>query len=440
MRINEKGHLEIGGCDTVELTRNFGTPLYVMDEELIRKNCREYTDTFSRLYPNSQVAYSGKAFLTMAMCRLVEEEGMALDVVSGGEIYTALKAGYPASKMIFHGNNKSAVDLEIALTSGVGRLVVDSFSELELIESIGSQVGKTAQIYLRVKPGIEAHTHHYIQTGQLDSKFGLGLADGHAMAFVKAALKLRHVELCGLHCHIGSQIFDLKPFQVASEVMMDFIQGIKKKTGLAIRELDLGGGFGIRYLREDSPHSLPAFIELIVTTIKEKAAEHGLTLPRLLVEPGRSIVGEAGTTLYTVGTIKEVPGIRKYVAVDGGMMDNIRTAMYEAKYEAIVANRALEEPVEKVSVAGKACESGDMLIWDIDLPKLVRGDILATFSTGAYHYSMASNYNRFTRPPVVFVSNGHAEIVVKRESYENLVINDVIPAHLQKRVERRAAN
>ncbi len=440
MRINEKGHLEIGGCDSVELARSFGTPLYVMDEELIRKNCRDYTETFRRLYPNSQVAYSGKAFLTTAMCRLVDEEDMALDVVSGGEIYTALQADYPPQKMIFHGNNKSAPDLEMALVNGVGRIVVDSFYELEMIESIAAKVGRTAHIYLRVKPGIEAHTHHYIQTGQLDSKFGLGLADGQAMAFVKAVQKLKHVELSGLHCHIGSQIFDLKPFQLTVSVMMDFMQEVKKKTGFVIRELDLGGGFGIRYLRDDTPYSLPAFVELIVATTKEKAAEHGLALPKLLVEPGRSIVGEAGTTLYTVGAIKEVPGIRKYVAVDGGMMDNVRTALYEAKYEAMVANRVLEEATEKVSIAGKACESGDMLIWDVELPKLTPGDIVATFSTGAYHYSMASNYNRYTRPAVIFVRDGQAELIVKRESFADLVANDVIPARLQKSGKRKVAN
>jgi diaminopimelate decarboxylase len=440
MRINEQGHLEIGGCDTVELAKEYGTPLYVMDETLIRKNCAAYRDTLAKVYPNSQVAYAGKAFLTKAMCRLVDEEGLSLDVVSGGEIYTALQAGFPARKMIYHGNNKSAAEILMALKNGVGRFVVDSFSEMELLEELAEKIGKTAGIYLRIKPGIEAHTHHYIQTGQMDSKFGMGLSDGEAMTAVKTVAKMKHVELKGIHCHIGSQIFDLKPFQLAATVMVDFIQEIKKKTGMVVKELDLGGGIGIRYLREDNPYSLTEFVELITVTVKEKTAEYNLPLPKLLVEPGRSIVGEAGTTLYTVGSIKEIPGIRKYVAVDGGMMDNLRTALYEAKYEAIVANRPNDPAEETVSIAGKACESGDMLIWDISLPKLVRGDLLAMLSTGAYHYSMSNNYNRFTRPPVVFVRDGQADLVVAGESYEDLVKNDMVPDRMQVPVIKEAAN
>lgn len=440
MRVNSKGHLEVGGCDTLDLAKEFGTPLYIMDEELIRKNCAEYRDTFKEFYPNSQVAFAGKAFLTKAMCRLVDEEGLALDVVSGGEIYTALEAGFPAEKMLFHGNNKSPEEIEMALENGVGRFVVDSYSELELLNALAGEAGKVAGLYLRIKPGIEAHTHHYIQTGQMDSKFGMGLADGEAMTAVKMADRMKHVELKGLHCHIGSQIFDLKPFQMAAAVMVDFMQEIKKKTGNVLGELDLGGGFGIRYTREDSPYSLSGFVELIAKTVKEKAAEHNYPLPKLLVEPGRSVVGEAGVTLYTVGSIKEVPGIRKYVAVDGGMMDNLRPALYEAKYEGLVANNVNEQTTEKVSIAGKACESGDMLIWDIDLPSVKRGDVLAVLSTGAYHYSMANNYNRFPRPPVVFVQNGEADVVVARESYEDIVRNDIIPARMKKSAARKAAN
>jgi len=433
MRINDKGHLEIGGCDTTQLAQEFGTPLYVMDEELIRANCRLYRDTFARLYPQSQVAYAGKAFLTTAMCRLLEEEGLALDVVSGGEIYTALAAGFPAEKMIFHGNNKTPAEIQLALSSGVGCFVVDSISELELLEKLAAAAGKKVTIYLRIKPGIEAHTHHYIQTGQVDSKFGLGLADGQAFTAVVKAIKMPHLELKGLHCHIGSQIFDLKPFQLAAQVMMDFIAEIREKTGFLIQDLDLGGGLGIRYLCSDLPVSISNYLGTIVEAVQERAAAHNLPLPKLLIEPGRSIVGEAGTTLYTVGTIKEVPGVRQYVAVDGGMMDNLRTALYEAKYEAILANRALAPRKQLVSIAGRACESGDMLIWDIMLPPLVRGDLLAVLSTGAYHYSMANNYNRYTRPAVVFVQNGQADLVVKRETYEDLIRNDIIPERLQKK-------
>ena len=440
MRVNSKGHLEVGGCDTLDLAKEFGTPLYVMDEELIRKNCAEYRDTFKEHYPNSQVAFAGKAFLTKAMCRLVDEEGLALDVVSGGEIHTALEAGFPAEKMLYHGNNKTPEEIEMALENGVGRFVVDSYSELELLNALAGEAGKVAGLYLRIKPGIEAHTHHYIQTGQVDSKFGMGLADGEAMTAVKMADRLKHVELKGLHCHIGSQIFDLKPFQMAAAVMVDFMQEIKKKTGTVLGELDLGGGFGIRYTREDSPYSLAGFIELIAKTVKDKAAEHNFPLPKLLVEPGRSVVGEAGITLYTVGSIKDIPGVRKYVAVDGGMMDNLRPALYEAQYEALLANNVHESASEKVSIAGKACESGDMLIKDIELPVLKRGDVLAVLSTGAYHYSMANNYNRFQRPPVIFVQNGQADLVVARESYDDIVRNDIIPERMQKAAARKAAN
>lgn len=438
MHVNEQNHLEIGGCDTVDLAKEFGTPLYIMDETLIRQNCAVYRDTLAQLYPKSQVAYAGKAFLTLAMCCLVAEEGLSLDVVSGGEIYTALQAGFPPAKMVFHGNNKTPEEIKLALACGVGRFVVDSFSELELLENLAAAEKKKARIFLRVKPGIEAHTHHYIQTGQMDSKFGLGLADGQALTAVKTALKMKHLELKGLHCHIGSQIFDLKPFQLAAHTMMDFIHEIKKKTGFLIEELDLGGGFGIRYLRDDNPYSLAEFVELIAAAVKEKAAEHGLPLPKLFLEPGRSIVGEAGTTLYTVGAIKDVPGIRRYVAVDGGMTDNLRPALYEAKYEAVVANRVYDEPLEKVSIAGRACESGDMLIWDIELPRLQRGDLLAVLSTGAYHYSMSNNYNRFPRPAVVFVRDGKASVVVKRETYDDLIKNDLIPGYLQSSVQNTA--
>lgn len=431
MQINAKGHLEIGGCDTTLLAQEFGTPLYIMDEELIRKNCRIYRDTFARVYPHSQVTYAGKAFLTTAMCRLVAEEDLALDVVSGGELYTALSAGFAPDKIIYHGNNKTPAEIQQALASGVGCFVVDSISELELLAEMTAAAQKKASIYFRIKPGIEAHTHHYIQTGQIDSKFGLGLADGQALSAVKMALKMPLIDLKGLHCHIGSQIFDLKPYQLAAMVMMDFMAEIKQKTGLLLQELDLGGGLGIRYLNSDLPTSVHNYLELIAATVKDRAAEHNLPLPKLLIEPGRSIVGEAGTTLYTIGTIKEVPGVRRYVAVDGGMMDNLRTALYQAKYEAILANRAHAPREQVVSIAGKACESGDMLIWDLKLPQLARGDLLAVLSTGAYHYSMANNYNRFTKPAVIFVRDGQADLIVRRESYADLIRNDLIPERMK---------
>lgn len=438
LRINKRNHLELGGVDLVTLAGEYKTPLYVMDEELIRKNCAGYRDGLSALYPNSEVIYAGKAFLTTAMCRLVEEEGLSLDVASGGEIYTALKAEFPPARIYFHGSNKSPEELQMALEEGIGRIVVDSLDELELLESLAHKMGKTAAILFRVKPGIEAHTHEYIQTGQLDSKFGLGISDGQAYEAVKRALQSDSIELKGLHCHIGSQIFDITAFGLTVGVMMDFMRKIREDTGSALEELDLGGGLGIRYTTEDQPADLQYFLAMIAGTVREKALAANLPLPRLMVEPGRSIVGEAGVTLYTVGTIKNVPGVRKYVSVDGGLMDNIRPALYQARYTAMAANKAGNASSELVTLAGKACESGDILIRDIKLPPLQRGDLIAVLSTGAYHYSMANNYNRFSRPAVVFVRGGKAQLVVKRESYSDITRNDLIPRSL-KRQKKTAA-
>ncbi len=438
--INKKNHLEAAGTDLVELAGVFGTPLYVMDEGLIRKNCAAYRDGFKAEYPKSEVVFAGKAFLNKAMCCLIQEEGLSLDVASGGEMYTALKVDFPPEKIYFHGNNKTPEEIKMALEAGVGRIIVDSLDELDLLNSIAKKMNLTAAIYLRVKPGVEAHTHEYIQTGQLDSKFGLGLSDGQALAFVKKTHHLKNVALKGIHCHIGSQVFDLKPFSLAASLMMDFIKEIKDSIGVTLGELDLGGGFGIRYTEDDNPPLLKDYLSLVARTVKKKAAEHGLPLPKLLVEPGRSIVGEAGITLYTVGTVKNLPGIRKYVAVDGGMMDNLRPALYQAKYTAVVANKAGDPPAEVVTIAGKACESGDILIKDIALPSLQRGDIVAVLSTGAYHYSMANNYNRFGRPAVVFISGGRPELVVKRESYEDIVQNDLIPLRLCRQNEAAAGS
>lgn len=427
MRVNRAGRLEIGGCDTILLARQFGTPLYVVDEMTVRQNCAMYRNNLHRLYPHSQVAYAGKAFLTMAMCRLVEQEGLALDVASGGEIYTALKAGFPPEKMIFHGNNKTPEEIRLALGAGIGRFAADSISDLQLLAALAAEERKTASVVLRVKPGIEAHTHHYIQTGQLDSKFGLGLADGQALTAVRLTLDAEYLELRGLHCHIGSQIFDLEPFRLTAEAMMDFMLEIREKTGVTVKELNLGGGPGIRYLPEDAPFPVQRYLELITATLREKAEKHNFPLPVLFLEPGRSVIGEAGTTLYTVGAIKEIPGVRKFVAVDGGMTDNLRPALYGAKYTVLSAGRVEDRDREVVTVAGRACESGDVLIRDALLPRLARGDVLAVLSTGAYNFSMASNYNRFPRPAVVFVRDGKAELIVARESYEDLVRNDLLP-------------
>lgn len=430
-RINEAGHLEIGGVDTLELVKRFGTPLYVMDEALIRQRCREYMDSFRRHAIPFQVAYASKAFSTMAMCRIADEEGLALDVVSSGEIYTALKAGFPPERMHFHGNNKTPDEMEMALSAGVGYFVIDNFVELEMLNRIAGDMGKRVQVLLRVTPGVEAHTHQYIQTGQTDSKFGFDLQSGQAEEALRLITQKEQLEYNGIHFHIGSQIFDTGGFEAATSRVVQLVKMAKEKSGIQTRVLNLGGGFGIRYTAADQPLPVSHYVDAIVETVKSQFGQHQLELPEIWIEPGRSIVGEAGTTLYTVGSIKEVPGVRKYVAVDGGMTDNPRPALYQAQYEAMLANKANHPPEELVSIAGKCCESGDMLIWDIMLPRVEVGDILAVSCTGAYNYSMASNYNRIARPAVVFVKDGEADLVVERETLEDLIRLDRIPDRLK---------
>ncbi len=431
MGINERGHLEIGGCDTVDLAARFGTPLYVFDEELIREQCRAYQRAFARHYPNGRTIYAGKAFLTLAMCRLVAQEGLHLDVVSGGELYTALAADFPRERIYFHGNNKSPEELLMALQEGIGCIVVDNCFELEVLDRLCEKLGCRIDILLRVTPGVEAHTHTYIQTGQLDSKFGFPLAQGIAREAVQRALEARNLNLRGLHCHIGSQIFELESFGVTIGLIFHFLKEIRDELGWTAAELNLGGGLGIRYSTGDAPISPEEYIAYLGEAVRENGAKCRLDLPLLSVEPGRSIVGEAGTTLYRVGAVKDLPGIRKYVTVDGGMGDNPRVALYQAVYEAVVANKATEQKTQIVSVAGKCCESGDMLIWDLEAPDVVPGDILAVFCTGAYTYSMASNYNRLPRPAAVFVYRGSADLVVRRETYDMLIANDLVPPRLQ---------
>jgi len=432
-KVNDQNHLEISGCDAVELVKEFGTPLYVMDENLIRENCRSYLSSIRSLHEDSEVIYAGKAFLTMEMCRIIDEEGLCLDVVSGGELYAAMKAHFPASKIYFHGNNKSYDELKMAVEYGVGRIVVDNFYELELLRDLTAKYpSKKINILLRLTPGIEAHTHDYIKTGQLDSKFGFGIENEQASLAVEAALSIKGLTLVGFHCHIGSQIFEKEPFKDAAHIMVKFAKAVYEKFGFVTREIDFGGGFGVRYIETDSPLPVKDYIEALVSSVKECCQVYGLPLPKISIEPGRAIVGEAGTTLYTVGAIKDIPGIRKYVSVDGGMSDNIRPALYGAKYTAVIANKASNPNEETVSIAGKCCESGDMLIWDIDLPKIEAGDILAVFCTGAYHYSMASNYNMTPKPAVVFVKDNTARLVVRRQTYEDLIRNEAYFPHIEK--------
>ncbi|MGI6112833.1 MAG: diaminopimelate decarboxylase [Mahellales bacterium] len=431
MAVNSQGHLEIGGCDTVDLAKEFGTPLYIIDESHVRDICRAYKSTLDKHYGNGMVLYASKAFLTTAMCKIIEQEGLGLDVVSGGELYTAVSAGFPVEKIYMHGNNKTPEELELAIKLGISRIVIDSLYEIELIDSIADKLGKTVDVLIRVKPGIEAHTHHYIQTGQLDSKFGLGINDNQAFIAVERILLKRTMSLKGIHCHIGSQIFEVKPYKMAAEIMTSFMQEIQKRYSHKLTEINFGGGFGIKYIKEDSPLPPIDYVDYLATCVREYCNKKGMDLPFILVEPGRSIIGESGITLYTVGTIKEIPGIRKYVSVDGGMTDNPRPALYQAKYSAVIANKAQEPRKEIVSIAGKCCESGDMLIWDIKLPKVESGDILAVLATGAYNYSMASNYNKLPIPAVVLVNSGRAEVIVKRQSYEQLTQNDVVPDWLK---------
>ncbi|WP_018131933.1 diaminopimelate decarboxylase [Effusibacillus pohliae] len=430
-RINEKGRLEIGGCDTVELAKQFGTPLYVYDEALIRETCRAYKRAFDETGLRYQVAYASKAFCTMAICKLIEEEGLSLDVVSAGELHTAIKAGFPAERIHFHGNNKTPDEIEYALEVGIGEFIVDNFYELELLSAMAAAKGKTASILLRVTPGVEAHTHEYISTGQEDSKFGFDMGSGQAQTAIRKTLNLPAIRLAGLHSHIGSQIFETEGFAVAIARLADLYEWAAKEAGVMLTKLNVGGGFGIRYTDKDAPLSPADYVRAIADTILAEFAIRGLEVPEVIIEPGRSIVGPAGTTLYTVGSTKTIPGIRKYVAVNGGMTDNPRPALYQAEYEAMLANRACEPATETVSVAGKCCESGDMLIWDVRLPQVEPGDILAVSCTGAYNYSMASNYNRIARPAVVFVKDGQADLVVKRETLDDLIRHDRIPERMQ---------
>ena len=424
--VNEKGHLTIGGADTVEIAAQYGTPVIVYDENAIRRNCRAFVGSIGEYYGgNGRVLYASKAFSCLEMCRIAKEENMGLDVVSGGEIYTALKAGFPAEKMYFHGNNKSVDELQYALENGVGRIIVDNPEELAAISELAKESGLTANIYMRIKPGIDAHTHNFIRTGQIDSKFGFALETGEAMECVKLALRAENVNLVGLHCHIGSQIFDVDPFVHAAEVMMKFIADIRNETGAVIAELDLGGGFGIKYLETEEPVGFDAYMQPVSEAIKKAAEEYDLPVPFILIEPGRSIAGAEAVTLYTVGAVKEIPDVRTYVSIDGGMTDNPRYILYQSSYTVLCANKADKPRDTVVTVAGKCCESGDLIQENTRIQQVERGDILAVLSTGAYNYSMASNYNRVPRPAVLMVKDGEVRTIIKRETYEDMVKNDI---------------
>lgn len=436
LKINQAGHLEIGGADAVELAKQFGTPLYVFDEAYIRRMMGVYRDTLAKKYNgNGLVLYASKAFSCQAIYRIADQENIGIDVVSGGELYTALKAGFPAEKIYMHGNNKLDYEIGEGLDAKIGCIVADSYSEIDKIEAEAAKRGMVQTILLRINPGVEAHTHAFVQTATTDSKFGFSIMDGTAEKITAYALTKEHVKLVGYHCHIGSQIFEKESFVIAVTKVMNFAAEMKQKLQFTMETLNLGGGFGIWYTDEDKkipPEGYAEYLEALIEEVQRKAKELGMKEPFLLIEPGRSIVGEAGVTLYTVGAIKEIPSVKKYVAVDGGMFDNPRFALYESKYTPVLANRGREECTERVSIAGKCCESGDMIAVNVNLPKAERGDILAILSTGAYNYSMAMNYNRNMIPPCVLVHEGKAEYIVRPQSYEDLNRNDVIPERLKK--------
>jgi diaminopimelate decarboxylase len=434
-RINAQGHLEIGGCDTTHLAAQFGTPLYIMDEAAIRANCRDYKAAFAARYPHNEIYFASKAFLTLAMARLIAQEGLSMDVASLGELHTALQADFPAARLALHGNNKSREELELAVASRIGHIVVDNFYELELLGQIVRERKAAMDVLIRATPGVDPHTHRLIRTGQADTKFGFNISDGSALEAVRRTLATPGLRFRGIHCHIGSQLLESETHEQAVAIMVRLMQSIVAETGAAVEELNIGGGLGVRYLASHQPPDYTAFAERITTALKGALDRAGMTYPKLLQEPGRALVGEAGTTLYTVGAIKtvpitEAPGTRTYVAVDGGLSDNPRPQMYEAVYECLLANKAGRPADQVVTIAGKHCET-DILIWNTPIAEPKPGDLLAVQTTGAYNYVMASNYNRFLRPAVVLVAEGQADLIVERERLEDLLRHERIPARLR---------
>ena len=420
-QINEQGHLTIGGVDTVELAQKYGTPLVVYDVDQIRRQIRAFKKVFEEENMAYAVSYASKAFAAIAMYQVIAEEGVYTDVVSAGELFTAIKANFPMERVSFHGNNKSLTELEMAVKNHVGKIIIDNFHEIQLLAQVLKKYDATISVMLRIAPGISAHTHEYDQTGQIDSKFGFDLESGQAEKALKQVLANPRMKMLGIHAHIGSQIFALNGFEMAAQKLMVVAQDWREKYGYLAQVINVGGGFGIKYTQEDHPLRPEEFVKTIVKVIKTEAEKMNYPLPEIDIEPGRSIVGPAGYNLYTVGSRKDIPGYRSYITVDGGMGDNIRPALYQAKYETVLATDPQAPLTEHVRIAGKYCESGDILVEDQALPQVKAGDLLAMLDTGAYGYSMASNYNRNPRPAVVFAENGKAKLVIKRESLEDLV-------------------
>ena len=426
LSINERNHLTIAGADTVELAEQYGTPLYVMDEERIRRNVRIYVDSMKKyMGEGSRPLFASKACCFKRIYTIIAEEGMATDLVSPGELYIAKAAGFPLENAYFHGNNKTDADIKYAMESGVGHFIADNREELEAISRFAGEMGFTQKVILRLTPGIDPHTQAKISTGKVDSKFGTAIETGQAMELVKYVLGLANIELEGFHCHIGSQIFEYSSFSDAADIMLRFMKNVKDECGYEVKVLNLGGGFGVRYVESDPMIDYEENIKGLGGEIKKMCEELGMAQPTILMEPGRSIVADSGLTLYTVGSVKTITGYKSYVSIDGGMTDNPRYALYESDYTVLLANRAADAPDVTAPIAGRCCESGDLIQEDVKLPKPTRGDTLAVLVTGAYNYSMASNYNRIPRPAVIMVKNGESYVAVKRESYEDLCRNDV---------------
>ena len=424
-KVNGQGHLVIGGCDVPELAVRYGTPLYVFDEETLRDRCRQFTQEFRSRHPETTVAYACKAYISPALARIFMEEGLALDVVSGGEMAVARAVSYPAEKVFFHGNNKTREELKDALDWNIGRIVVDNFYELGLLDELAGEAGKVQEILIRVSPGIDPHTHVHTTTGTLDSKFGFPIETGQAEEATRIALKSRHLKLVGMHFHLGSPIFHLEPYKVAMELVLNFASRFREE-GLNLQEISPGGGFAIAYTRDQEPPSIGDYADAIVGAMGDTCTTLGMETPRLVVEPGRAITGPAGVAVYRVGAVKDIPGVRKYISVDGGMGDNIRPALYDAAYEVVVAGKMDSRPSDRVTIAGKYCESGDILVRDVILPDLEAGDVIAIPASGAYCLAMASTYNLNPRPAIVLVKGGEARLIRRRESYEDMMQCDIL--------------
>ncbi len=423
--LDEDKELTFDGCRLSDLASKYATPCYIFSESIIRENCREYVKAFERCHIDYEVLYAGKAFLVQALAYILNEEGLSLDASSGGEIYMALAGGFPAERIYFHGNNKSEEELSYAIQRNVGTIIIDNLYELELVDQIAHRLNKKVNIMIRIIPGVDTHTHEKIKTGQVDSKFGIPMQD--FLEIFPNILAKNHLIYQGIHCHIGSQLFDIQYYHLATLEMLEMIKSIENNYKVKTNMLNLGGGLGVRYIQKESALTISDYISQLINKLKEICREKQLAVPKILVEPGRSIIAEAGITLYRIGAIKEIKGLRKYLIVDGGMADNPRPSLYDAKYEAVLVNKYDKEPEEEVTIAGKYCESGDILIKNIKLPPAESGDLIVFFTTGAYHYAMSSNYNGYPRPPVVLVNKGKHGLLVKGETYQYLNQNHVFP-------------